>query len=79
MPVKNCSNAKGKTVKTNTMLEIAIEVAWQLEDVLNDFPRAEHRWQVASIASDIINKGLIDENTEDIDEVIDSYLGSIGL
>lgn len=66
-------------MKTYTMLEIAIEVAWQLGDTQDDFPRAESRWQVANIAQDIINKGLIDETSEDIDEIINAYLESIKL
>lgn len=66
-------------MKTQTMLEIAIECAWQLRDLGDDFPRAEARWQIADIAMDIINKGLITEHTEDIDEVIDHYLEGIKL
>lgn len=67
-------------MKTNTMLEIAVEVAWQLGDTLDEImPRAESRWQIVDITNAIINLGLIDENTEDIDEVINAYLESIKL
>lgn len=66
-------------MKEFLMLEIATEVAWQVLDQLENSPRAESRWQCVRIAQDIIKSGLIDENTEDIDEVIDSYLMEIGL
>jgi hypothetical protein len=66
-------------MKTYTMLEIVAEVAWQVGDVLEDTPRAESRWQIVNIAQDIINSGLIDDTTEDIDEVINAYLESIKL
>lgn len=62
------------------MMEIATEVAWQLGDTLEDImPRAESRWQSVIIAKDIIDRGLIDEDTTDIDEVINAYLESIKL
>jgi len=66
-------------MKTNTMLEIAIEVAWQVGDTLTDFPRAESRWRIADIALDIINRGLITEHSEDIDEIIGVYLTERGI
>jgi hypothetical protein len=61
------------------MLEIAIECAWQIGDTLDKAPRAESRWRVADIALDIINRGLIDEESEDIDEIIGAYLTERGL
>ena len=66
-------------MKTYTLLEIAIEVAWQIGDTDQDKPRAESRWRVADIAQDIINRGLIDDTSEDIDEIIESYLVERGL
>jgi hypothetical protein len=66
-------------MKTNTMLEIAIECAWQIGDTLDNAPRAESRWRVADIALDIINRGLINEQSEDIDEIIGAYLTERGL
>jgi hypothetical protein len=66
-------------MKTNTMLEIAVEVAWQVEDSLNNSPRAESRWNIVDIALDIINKGLITEHSEDIDEIIGTYLIERGI
>jgi hypothetical protein len=66
-------------MKTNTMLEIAIECAWQIGDTLDNAPRAESRWSVADIAMDIINRGLINEHSEDIDEIIGAYLIDRGL
>jgi hypothetical protein len=66
-------------MKTNTMLEIAIECAWQIGDTLANKPRAESRWRVADIAVDIINRGLINNQSEDIDEIIGAYLTERGL
>ncbi len=55
-------------------LEIATEVAWQVGDVLENVPRAESRWHVCNITKRILNAHIIDENTEDIDEVIARWL-----
>jgi hypothetical protein len=64
---------------TYSMLEIAVEVAWQLGDTDSNQPRAESRWNIANLALDIINRGLIDEHSEDIDEIIGAYLIERGL
>jgi hypothetical protein len=56
------------------ILEIATEVAWQVGDVLENVPRAESRWHVCNITKRILNANIIDENTEDIDEVIARWL-----
>lgn len=61
-------------MKTYTMLEIAIECAWQMQDRYDSIPRAESRWKVADIAMEIINKGLINDTSEDIDEIINAYI-----
>ena len=61
-----------------TLMEIAIECAWQIGDTLTK-PRAESRWRVADIALDIVAKGLVNDTTEDIDEVIGAYLKERGL
>lgn len=61
-------------MKTYTMLEIAVEVAWQIGDLWPDIPRAEARWNLADIALDIINNELINDTSEDIDEIISAYL-----
>ena len=66
-------------MKTFTMIEIAIEVALQLGDTDDSIPRAQSRWKLADIALDIINSGLIDANSEDIDEIIRGYLKNRGL
>jgi hypothetical protein len=66
-------------MKTYTMLEIATEVAWQVGDSLTDKPRAESRWRIADIAGDIINRGLINDTSEDIDEIVGAYLTERGL
>ena len=65
-------------MKTYTMLEVAVEVAWQVGDILENSPRAESRWLVANIAENIINKKLINETTEDLDEVVGAYLIELG-
>jgi hypothetical protein len=61
-------------MKTYLMLEIATEVAWQVGDIFENKPRAESRWHICNIAQRIINSGIIDDKTEDIDEVIRAYL-----
>ena len=66
-------------MKTYTLLEIAIEVAWQIGDTLENSPRAESRWRVADIAQEIINKGIINDSSTDIDELISAYLTERGL
>jgi hypothetical protein len=65
-------------MKTFNLLEIAIEVAWQLKNNSSE-PRAETRWRFAQIALDIENSGIITDKTEDIDEVINAYLIERGL
>lgn len=66
-------------MKTFNLLEVAVEVAWQLGDTLENSPRAESRWRIAQIALDIENEGIIDDKSEDIDEVISAYLIERGL
>jgi len=65
-------------MKTYTLLEIAVEVAWQLGDANQDIPRAESRWSVVNIALEIEQAGIIDDNSEDIDEIIFGYLQDKG-
>jgi hypothetical protein len=55
-------------------LEIATEVAWQVGDILENIPRAESRWHVCNITKRIIEAGIIDNDSEDIDEIISAYL-----
>jgi hypothetical protein len=55
-------------------LEIATEVAWQVGDILEDRPRAESRWNICNIAKRIMEAGIIDESSEDIDEIISAWL-----
>jgi len=57
-----------------THLEIAIEVAWQIGDVLSNSPRAESRWHIAELAKEIIESGIITPETDDIDEVIRAWI-----
>jgi hypothetical protein len=66
-------------MKTYLMLEITSEVSWILGDKLKNAPRAESRWRICDISQDIINSGIIDDTTEDIDEVIEAYLIERGL
>jgi hypothetical protein len=54
--------------------EIATEVAWQVGDILENKPRAESRWHVCNISKRIIESGLIDENSTDIDEIVKTWL-----
>jgi hypothetical protein len=61
-------------MKQYSILEIATEVAWQVGDVLENVPRAESRWHVCNIAERIIKDNVINESTEDIDEVISAWL-----
>lgn len=66
-------------MKTQQMLEVMTEVAWQLGDRWGDVTRAESRWQAVDIALDLINEDIIDAHTEDLDEVVRSYLIDLGL
>jgi hypothetical protein len=64
-----------KRTKMNySHLEIATEVAWQVGDILENSPRAESRWHVCNITKRIIEAGIIDESSEDIDEIISAWL-----
>lgn len=65
-------------MKTYSLLEIAVEVAWQLGDT-DMMPRAESRWRIVEIAMSLENSGIITDTTEDIDEVINAYLIERGL
>jgi hypothetical protein len=60
----------------HTHLEIAIEVAWQIGDAYSNIPRAECRWFIADVVKAIIDSGIIDTTTEDIDEVIGAWIDS---
>jgi len=65
-------------MKVYTALEIMTEVAWQVGDTLKDVPRAESRWHVVDIALRVIESGIIDEKSEDIDEIIGAWLRAHG-
>jgi hypothetical protein len=54
--------------------EIATEVAWQVGDILENKPRAESRWHVCNITKRIIEAGIIDDESEDIDEIVRAWL-----
>jgi hypothetical protein len=54
--------------------EIATEVAWQVGDIMENAPRAESRWHVCNITKRIIDSGIINDKTEDLDEVVKSWL-----
>ena len=66
-------------MKTFNLLEVAVEVAWQLGDSLENSPRAESRWRIVQIAMDIEHEGIIDDQSEDIDEIVAAYLIQRGL
>lgn len=55
-------------------LEIATEVAWQVGDILENSPRAESRWHVCNITKRIIEAGIIEASSEDIDEIVRQWL-----
>ena len=55
-------------------LEIATEVAWQIGDIMENSPRAESRWHVCNITKRIIEAGVIDRDSEDIDEIVAAWL-----
>ena len=59
-------------------LEIATEVAWQVGDGLGDRPRAESRWNVCDIAKRIIESGLVNPDSTDIDEIVAEWLDREG-
>ena len=59
-------------------MEITAEVALQLGDTDYNKPRAESRWALVDIANEIIDSGIVDLDTEDIDEVIQGWLSSNG-
>lgn len=61
------------------LAEVYIAVALQTAEKFSDRPKAEARSHAINIADDIMNLGLIDEDTDNIDEVIASYLQSIKL
>jgi hypothetical protein len=54
--------------------EIATEVAWQVGDILENKPRAESRWHVCNITKRIIEAGIVDDESEDIDEIVRAWL-----
>jgi hypothetical protein len=62
------------TTMNYSHLEIATEVAWQVGDVLENVSRAESRWHVCNITQRIINAGIINNTSEDIDEIISAWL-----
>jgi len=53
--------------------EIAVEVAWQVGDIL-DGTRAMSRWHICDLVQRIVQEGIITEDSEDIDEIIDAWL-----
>ena len=57
-----------------THLEIATEIAWQVGDSLVNSPRSESRWFICNLADQVIRAGIISEDSEDIDEIINHWL-----
>lgn len=68
-------------MKTSTLLEVAMEVAMQLGNspTAMTLPRAGARHWMVDIVNEIENLGIIDDNSEDIDEIITGYLAQRGL
>lgn len=61
-------------------IEIAIEVAWQLGELIDDYsPRAEARWKLADIVKDIIDNDVVGHYGLYLDEIIGAYLLDRGL
>lgn len=60
----------------NVKLEVAVELAWQMPQD-SRIPRAENRWQVLEHIDKIIEKYSLNEESEDIDEVVEKYLGTV--
>jgi hypothetical protein len=55
--------------------EIAMEVAWQVgDDPLPRKSRATNRHYLCDLVQRIVKEGIITEDSEDIDEIIDAWL-----
>ena len=61
-------------INLHNALEIMCEVAWQMGDKDFSIDRASNRHRLVEISQKIINSGLINEGTTDIDEFISDYL-----
>jgi hypothetical protein len=61
-------------INLHNALEIMCEVAWQMGDKDFSIDRASNRHCLVEISQKIINTGLINEGTTDIDESISNYL-----
>lgn len=61
-------------INLHNALEIMCEVAWQMGDEDFSLDRASNRHRLVEISQKIINSGLINEGTTDIDESISYYL-----
>ena len=61
---------------TNTYIdeEVAIEVVWQLDHLLQGMPRASARHLICQIAEGIVAQGVVNSETEYIDVVVNEYL-----
>jgi len=61
---------------TNTYIdeEVAIEVGWQLDHLLQGMPRASARHLICQIAEGIVAQGVVNSETEYIDVVVNEYL-----
>lgn len=56
---------------------VALEVAQHYPDTNMDIPRAEWRYMVISLAEKIIKDKHITSSTEDVDEVVTSYISQM--
>ena len=64
--------------KDYSALEIAVEVAWQVGDILENVPRAKSRWHICDLTQRIIKEGIITQDSDDIDEIIEAWLTNNG-
>lgn len=61
-------------MKDYLKFEIMTEVAWQLGDTNGYISHVKSRWQSVNVGLEIIESGIIDEDSEDIDEIIADWL-----
>lgn len=55
-------------------LEIMAEVTLQIGDILKHIPKAESRWFLCNVALKIIESDIINSESDDIDEIIESWI-----
>lgn len=61
------------------MLDLAIELAWQLPDEGKDVSRENARHRVLLIATELINSGMVCQHTQELNALVGDYLDSVTL